>query len=838
MRRNRDPGRIFKSIRADEQDYWEKFVEELLNPENPEYRFEKRKEFDRFPFTVRLNSKTAQYEVVETAKNPATQRKSNPLYPLSEKMSVTKQQSVSYANPKEGYVPPVFGWDRNNRKQLLVGVSFVPADCFFWLMAVYDVGTYARTKDFHTREEADAYLDAKIKNGFYHTSLEALEATGKKYLRNHNELLAGLKWNLNGSAHITVFSNNLESRLLAQLRATDLQKRLEEKYPDQKPIVVPISIYPNFDFYTREMQQADLYEVMKNSELSHYALAIKFIKTGEISFDLNINFLSCFNLLVKKLGEKVTENFFEKNYRAIDLYKLMCMLRNESFGNVVKIIALVLIIIKKCDADQIAEGFSRRGKRNFYHDSTGFYLLMLVLEKEAAINSTENVAKIVEFALKIIEKCSADQVAKGFGNEGSLHGATGFGLLMLALKNAADKNSVENVTKITALALKIIEKCSVDHQIAVGYFRVYVHNWLSSRMSFCWLILAMNHAAGGNSVENVTKITALALKIIEKCTGREIAAELCQELESSTRYHVVMTGFCWLMSALTDAADKNSVENVTKITVPVLKIIEKCSADQIEAVGVMVADSGAGTTGFYWLMVALYNSVFKNSVENVTEITTLALKLVGKCSADQMRIGFPWQVTTGCPVGETGFFWLIRALNHAVLKNVSENVAKITTVLSKIVVKPDFPRWLFCLEKLGASDYKVLNSVSVDNAFDIDKLRMVLFFRICSYMHSNHTDLSGENTSRFDFRTNDTKIKLVNAKNLINNILKCESAEEIKRLIESGQGENNKIDKSRKFLMGKSNYAQSLEDCLSKVEAYQKIFPLQEPTRPLPGALA
>ena len=110
-------------------------------------------------------------------------------------------------------------------------------------------------------------MDAKIKNGFYHTSLEALEATGKKYLRNHNELLVGLKWNLNGSAHITVFSNNLESRLLAQLRATDLQKRLEEKYPDQKPIVVPISNYPNFDFYTREMQQADLYEVMKNSEL-------------------------------------------------------------------------------------------------------------------------------------------------------------------------------------------------------------------------------------------------------------------------------------------------------------------------------------------------------------------------------------------------------------------------------------------------------------------------------------------------------------------------------------------------------------------------------------------
>ncbi|OGT47261.1 MAG: hypothetical protein A3E82_06655 [Gammaproteobacteria bacterium RIFCSPHIGHO2_12_FULL_38_11] len=603
MRHDRDPGRIFKSIRADEKDYWEKFADELVNPEKPEYRFEKRMETKRFPYTIRLNPRIDRYQVVETAKDPITKRKSNPLYSLSKKMSVTKQQSVSYANPKEGYVPPVFGWNRDNRKELLVGVSFAPQDCLFWSMTVYDVGTYGRVKDFITREKAENYLFKQEMAGFYHKSLIDLEAAGKQHPTKYNELLAGLKCNLNGTAHITVFSDNLESRLLAQLRATDLQKRLEEKYPDQKPIIVPISIYPNFDFYTQEMQKNDLNDAIKEKALSHYAAAIEFTKTRKIISNENVDFLSCYYLL-EKLGKKVADNFLEKNCRTIDFYRLMNTMLYSSVLN----------------------------------------------------NTAENVAKIADLALKIIEKCSADQIAAGFFKErvvGNLAGITAFHQLMLALYNMALKNSAENIAKIADLALKIIEKCSAD-QIAAGF---------------------LNEAVAGNF---------------------------------------------------------------------------------------------AGITGFHQLMLVLYDTDCKNSVENAAKITALFFKII-------TRLGF---------------------------------------FMSLPFIK-----------EFSKADYQLLNCIFVDKTFDIEKLKIAVVLRLCFYMHSNNADLSGANTGRFDFKMHDTKIKLADAKNLINNILTCESVEEIKNLINSSQAENNKIDKSRKLLIGKSNYAQCLEDCISKIDAYENFFP-------------
>ena len=61
----KETGRIFKTIRADEADFWQKFVAELVEPEKEETRFEKRLEGDRKRFTVRLNQKKTNMKLLK-----------------------------------------------------------------------------------------------------------------------------------------------------------------------------------------------------------------------------------------------------------------------------------------------------------------------------------------------------------------------------------------------------------------------------------------------------------------------------------------------------------------------------------------------------------------------------------------------------------------------------------------------------------------------------------------------------------------------------------------------------------------------------------------------------
>ncbi|OGT44879.1 MAG: hypothetical protein A3E82_02905 [Gammaproteobacteria bacterium RIFCSPHIGHO2_12_FULL_38_11] len=890
MRHDRDPGRIFKSIRADEMGFWEKFAEELVNPENPQTRFEKRVECDRLPFTIRLNSKTSQYEVVETAKDPATQRKSNPLYSLTEKMSVTKQQSVSYANPKGGYTPPVFGWNKDNRKELLVGVSFTPEDCLFWTMAVYDVGTHARAKDFHTYKDAQTYLNIQIRDKLYHTSLKALEAAGGENLESYNELLAGLKWNLNGSAHITVFSNNLESRLLAQLRAADLQKRLEEKYPGQKQITVPISIYPNFDFYTLKMQQNDLNNAAKE-KLLHYVAAMELTKTGSITLAEEVDYLLCYDSL-KKLRKKLADDFLEKNYGNMDLYISMYELNSATSKNateiITKITARALKLIEKCSADQLTVGFSKEIKTGEYASSTGFYWLINALSEAVFTSTAECATGIANLTLKIIEKCSADQIAAGLSKQADINtGDTGFYWLMGALSNAIRKNSAVSPTKITVLAFKIIEKCSAD-QMAAGLSKQVTRGDFVGSTGFYWLICSLQNAVASDLAdENITEIRTLADRIIEKCTTDQIATPFFMKI--TTGSHAGMTCFNWLMRALYLTIDKGSTASIKKTTSFVLKLIEKCSIDQIAAefFKKTILKVNSNITGFYCLMYALSNAAinsdenateittlmlkiiekcdadqiaaelfrnvtsfnntittafnylilalnsavgFDNLTENFTKMITLALKLIEKCSADQLAVGFSKKITADRHKSSTGFYCLTHAPRDPAFNNLAKSIAKTADVIFKIMAKLHFSKQLHFLKGLNTKEYQILNSVSVDKTFNIEKLKATVVLRICFYMHLNISNENSGNSSYFNFKTKDIKTKRADAKNLMDGIFDCESAEEIKQLIESSQTPNNEISKLNKSSIEKINYTQCLKDCISKIETYERIFPQQKST--------
>ncbi len=315
-----EPGELIKTIRDDDLVFWEKFVEELLWPEKLENRFEKRSEEPRLPFTIRLNSNTNNYEVVETEHdiNAATQeriRKSPSLYPKEEKLAVTKHQSASYIDPPS-YRPAVFGWNRD-RKTSLVGVTISPKDALYWMIMLYDRGTANRPKDFSTREKAQEYLDKNLLNGFYQTSLHDLAEKGKTQNSGHyNELLVGLKWNLDGTSKITIFSDNLESRLLAQLRAMHLKSRLEEKYPGV-PITVPISFYISTELNTRDYTIMEQEKDLKDARGTHfvkytsYVDAIEFFKTSTVNESCINNFHWIF-MRLKKIRKSSANDFLIK----------------------------------------------------------------------------------------------------------------------------------------------------------------------------------------------------------------------------------------------------------------------------------------------------------------------------------------------------------------------------------------------------------------------------------------------------------------------------------------------------------------------------------------------
>ncbi len=320
-------GIIFKTIRHDEYDFHEAFFNELLDPKNSEYRTEKREYGPRKRRTIRLNPKNSCYDIVDTAYqfDIKSQKKKgkNALHSKKEKLECTKHQSTSFADPDNGFIPKFFGWNNDNRNEILVGVCFDPDDLKYWLIKMYDNGTHWRPKDFEKYNEAYAYIETSLKSGVLHTSLNSLAETGKTRPNDYNEVLAGLRWNLKTSK-IMVFSNNLESRLLAQVRALDVTLRLKKKYPKEK-INVPIAIYPDYKKnYSDADQQKDLAEALQKPELMHYIIALEFINTNEINSNAIIYFSETYDLL-KKTKKECAQNFFDQvleKFKKDDEFKL------------------------------------------------------------------------------------------------------------------------------------------------------------------------------------------------------------------------------------------------------------------------------------------------------------------------------------------------------------------------------------------------------------------------------------------------------------------------------------------------------------------------------------
>lgn len=294
-------GRIFKTLRADKNDFWDVFAAELVSPsiKKPELRHGERKKY-----TVKLVN--GEYVVRPTSK-AKKQKLPGESYNEADKKLYSRHQSTSYSNYQAGYAPPYFGWDRD-RAGLVVGVSFDPQDCLIKRIMIYDGGTLDRPYDFDDENAAQVFIKQKLKSRAWHKNLASLAEFGKSTASSkNNEVMTKFRWTSRSS--ITVFSDNLQSRLLAQIRAADLKNRLKDKSPDQD-VVVPITMYPDFSLYTEESQHADRKSAL--SIAKEYYLVLSFISDGVKPFDAVSDWEGCFirvYALIKKVNQVQAKQF-------------------------------------------------------------------------------------------------------------------------------------------------------------------------------------------------------------------------------------------------------------------------------------------------------------------------------------------------------------------------------------------------------------------------------------------------------------------------------------------------------------------------------------------------
>ncbi|OGT49047.1 MAG: hypothetical protein A3E82_01355 [Gammaproteobacteria bacterium RIFCSPHIGHO2_12_FULL_38_11] len=259
-------GRIFKVVKIER---WDQLANSLVDPEHN--RSELRERINRSRFTVRLNSDpiknaNTDYEIVDNTNKTPLHRN---------KIEFTRHQSASYANPLAGYEPSYFG----KGDAVSLGISASPANCIFNRIMVYADPTFHRPYDFETKKAAQEFIIKQKQNNQYHTSLESLLLYG---LHNHEKLTevqVGFKWVMQ-SNDIVIFSDNLESRLIAQAMAIDLKKRFGLKYREHE-IIIPISKYPKFLPYTIAEQLEDRKNIA--SDKKHYLEAILFLETGQVT---------------------------------------------------------------------------------------------------------------------------------------------------------------------------------------------------------------------------------------------------------------------------------------------------------------------------------------------------------------------------------------------------------------------------------------------------------------------------------------------------------------------------------------------------------------------------
>lgn len=248
------------------------------------------------------------------------------------KITHSRAQSCTVIDPSQGFYPATFkGLGLGEAR---VGVRFAVADpeMVFVKKIIYgDTGTVtAWHRGFETREEAEAFWRLKINDGILFPDLDNFIEKAKNDSPKLNEVLARLRWHYKPTAQICIFTDNLEARLLAQVRAQDLHRHFLEETrknhttPPPKDYVIPIS------FYAPDNHAKDGKTKQKISYYSIKEQAYDRIKAGFSKKGTQERILSLF--LEISQGSSPFENWNQKKIKAhlFDLFGVASTLTHST----------------------------------------------------------------------------------------------------------------------------------------------------------------------------------------------------------------------------------------------------------------------------------------------------------------------------------------------------------------------------------------------------------------------------------------------------------------------------------------------------------------------------
>lgn len=283
---------LIKMIRADEKNYLRSFCA-MLTPSS--VREEK--------ITLRTGKKK---KFTVNGHGVFNRKEKLPQYSQKEKEGFSHHNSTSLI--RSDLRAPPFGF--NKRLNKLVGFYFKIESCgvlnaLLNRMFIYDGGTVGRPYDFDTAEEANKYYEEKVGEVLFSDLAKFIKRLLEvKNQESLNEVLARLRWNLDGSTGVCIASDTLEARLLAIEYARTMRNFLKAQYRElglKFPVAyqVPIKFYcrdkqgPLFKDYSLDQQLVDKQEAIsafyKNNYGSSYEHLLAF-DDSHVAFEFHKNY--------------------------------------------------------------------------------------------------------------------------------------------------------------------------------------------------------------------------------------------------------------------------------------------------------------------------------------------------------------------------------------------------------------------------------------------------------------------------------------------------------------------------------------------------------------------
>ena len=196
----------------------------------------------------------------------------------------------------------------------------------------------------------------------------------------------------------------------------------------------------------------------------------------------------------------------------------------------------------------------------------------------------------------------------------------------------------------------------------------------------------LNKAAVRNLAADVERIVAATSDLIDEGNLDQFDA-IC-----TTRNLVGTNAFHGLLGALNDAASRKATASVASIAALIRKLAQKYrEAGKLHALfaGLEVSCTAffldwQGTNGFYWLVSALNNAVIQKDPKSIAAIAGLLNDVIDQCDTSLLLQGFSQEFQTGDWRGVNGFYRLMTAVYNSKADIVID-------LVTKLVAKCDTP---------------------------------------------------------------------------------------------------------------------------------------------------